>query len=161
MYSFPIKVYKPNLVFGQTIRFLKTLYILYMDENLLVKKVQYTAMERNCESSSPVLTVEGTHPLEGRMKLAMKIQKSFCMLCGLCVYACRKSRWRRGEVERAAEVQQKMRPFWQHRGVGGWNKSGRQGERAEEQSRSEKGHENQWAGKPNQVLLVKAEVNVG
>lgn len=39
--------------------------------------------------------------------------------------------------------------------------SRRQGERAEEQSKSEKGHENQWAWKPNQVLLVKEEVKVG
>lgn len=39
--------------------------------------------------------------------------------------------------------------------------SRRKGERAEEHSRSEKGHENQWAQKPNQVLLAKAQVNVG
>lgn len=37
------------------------------------------------------------------------------------------------------------------------NKTGGQGKQAAEQLRSEKGHENQWAEKPNQVLFVKRE----
>lgn len=141
---FPIKkVYAANAVFCQTSNIL--ILILYTDNTCLGLKSVNCSKERDHES------IGGQTPARGRVKVTMKKHKSFLYLECVCTS---KVMMQKG----AGDVQQKTRPFWQHRGLKRVSKRVKDKEKEQQSSQGLKmdwGHENKGHGSQIKFYLSK------